>query len=441
MTAHAKLSASSSKRWLSCPASVPLSANIVRTTSKFAAEGTAAHALGEYCLKNDFLDPNECIGFTAEQLGDDFKGYTVDEDMAFYITIYVNTIKGDFFGKFAGEATVNVETQVHLKHLETETSGPMFGTNDCEMTVAFDRLSVYDLKYGKGVEVIAENNTQGLYYALGAWIAADRTPDVIEIVIIQPRLDDYNARVKRWEFTTEVLEAYEETLEQGIDDVRQASVIIEWAEKEYKCEFAEIDADLQLDILKGLLAASEDACKWCPIKATCPKIYEDTMSIAMADFEPEDESSMVEFVEPKKLTNKQTLLILDNAKRIIDYVKSVQEYSHNEALAGTEIPGHKLVRGKSNRVWTEGDDATAKALIKLKPKLKKLIKFTETKVISPAQFEKAAGKGVADHLITKPTGKLTLVKNSHRGQAIKPAHDDFAELTEADEDLDSSMFE
>ncbi len=438
MTAHAKLSASSSKRWLSCPASVPLSEGIIRTTSKFAAEGTAAHALGEYCLKNDFLDPYECIGFTAEQLGEDFADYVVDEDMAFYLRIYVDTIKNDHLISFGGEAEIGVETQVHLKHLETEVSGPLFGTNDCSMVVPFSRLGVYDLKYGKGVEVMAEDNTQGLYYCLGAWIAADRTPDEIEVVIIQPRLDDYNARVKRWEFSSDVLEAYEQTLIQGIDDVRQATEIVKWAADEYNCDFADIDASEQLNILKGLLAASEDACKFCPIKATCPKIFEDTMSIAMADFEPEEE---VALVPVKELTNKQTLLILNNAKRIIDYVKSVQEHSHNEALAGTEVPDHKLIRGKSNRIWAQDEGKTVKALNKLAPKHKAKIKFTETKVISPAQFEKLAGKGVADHLITKPEGKLTLVKNSHKGQAVKPAHDDFAELTDDGEDLDDSLFE
>jgi len=115
MTAHAKLSASSSKRWLSCPASVPLSAGIIRTTSKFAAEGTAAHALGEYCLKNDFLDPYECIGFTAEQLGEDFADYVVDEDMAFYLRIYVNTIKNDHMFKFDGAAEIGVRNSGPLK--------------------------------------------------------------------------------------------------------------------------------------------------------------------------------------------------------------------------------------------------------------------------------------------------------------------------------------
>ena len=429
MTAHAKLSASSSKRWLSCPASVPLSDGIKRTTSKFAAEGTAAHALGEYCLKNDFLDPHECIGFTAEQLGEDFGDYTVDTDMANHITLYVDTIKMDHMLNFDSDAEMGIETQVRLKHLETDVSGPLFGTNDCSMVSMFIRLGVYDLKYGKHVEVLAENNTQGLFYALGAWYDADKSTDENEIIIIQPRLGDYNARVKRWEFSSEVLEEYEVKLKKGIARVEEAYEVIAEAEELHGCEFDELDSQLQLEILGDLMQVSDEGCKFCSKKATCPKIFEDTMSDAMADFSPEGE---VDFPDIKELSNKQTLQILNNAKRIIDYVKSVQSYAHDEAMAGTTVPGHKLVRGKSNRVWTNPDKIAA-ALIKLKPKLKAQIKFTEVKVISPAQFEKIAGKDTAKHLITKPDGKLTLVKNSHKGQEVKPAHDDF------DDDLD--MFE
>lgn len=431
MTAHAKLSASSSKRWLSCPASVPLSDGIIRTTSKYAAEGTAAHALGEHCLKYNFLDPHNCIGGTAEQLGEDFGNYVVDEDMANHIKIYVDIIQNDYMFKFDSDAEIGVETQVHLKHLETDVSGPLFGTNDCSMVQVFNRLSVYDLKYGKGVEVFAEDNTQGLYYALGAWIEADRTPDTIEIVIVQPRLDNYNARVKRWEFGTDVLEAYEVKLEKGIARVEEAYEVIADAEEEHGCEFDKLHSNLQLKILGDMMQVSDEGCKFCPKKATCPKIFEDTMSDAMADFSPEGE---VDFPDIKELNNEQTLLILNNAKRITDYVKSVQEYAHNEAMIGTIVPGHKLVRGKSNRVWTSPDTVAA-ALIKLKPKLKAKIKFTEVKVISPAQFEKIAGKDTAKHLITKPEGKLTLVKNSHRGQEVKPAHDDFADDLEDDSDM------
>lgn len=439
MAAHAKLSASSSKRWLNCPASVPLSEHIERTTSKFAAEGTAAHALGEYCLKLDFLDPNECIGFTAEQLGPDFGKYVVDKEMADFVKIYVDTVKMDHLIKFEGECEVNVETQVHLKHLETETSGPLFGTNDAQMDSPFDRLGVYDLKYGKGVEVFAIDNTQGLYYALGAWIEGGRTQDDIEIVIIQPRLEDYNKRVKRWEFTSEVLCEFEQTVTEGIEYVREATEIVKWAEKQFNCKYSELDDAEQLKYLGNLMKVTEEGCAFCPIKANCPKMFEDVMSKAVADFEPENPE--INLTPVKELSNERLILILDNAKKIIDYVKSVQSYAFLEAQSGTGVVNHKLVRGKSNRVWSEPDEITAVKLKKLRPEFEDSIETFEVKVISPAQFEKLAGKKVADHLITKPPGKLTLVHESDKRQAVKPAIDDFKDLTDDGEDIDSSLFE
>ena len=51
MTKHALLSASSSHRWLHCTPSARLEEQFENTSSVFAAEGTAAHALSEHKLR------------------------------------------------------------------------------------------------------------------------------------------------------------------------------------------------------------------------------------------------------------------------------------------------------------------------------------------------------------------------------------------------------
>ena len=48
---HAILSASSSSRWLACPPSARITAELPETTSIYAEEGTMAHALAEKTLK------------------------------------------------------------------------------------------------------------------------------------------------------------------------------------------------------------------------------------------------------------------------------------------------------------------------------------------------------------------------------------------------------
>lgn len=50
-TNHAILSASSSYRWLECPPSAKLCAELPDTSSDYAREGTDAHALCEHRLK------------------------------------------------------------------------------------------------------------------------------------------------------------------------------------------------------------------------------------------------------------------------------------------------------------------------------------------------------------------------------------------------------
>ena len=51
MAEHAKLSASSSHRWLNCGPSVRLEESFENTTNDAAEQGTAAHALSEHKLR------------------------------------------------------------------------------------------------------------------------------------------------------------------------------------------------------------------------------------------------------------------------------------------------------------------------------------------------------------------------------------------------------
>jgi hypothetical protein len=53
MTAHAKLSASGSGKWLNCPGSVKAEENYPpQGSSPFAIEGSMEHEHAELCLKN-----------------------------------------------------------------------------------------------------------------------------------------------------------------------------------------------------------------------------------------------------------------------------------------------------------------------------------------------------------------------------------------------------
>src|SRR6266567_2526608 len=58
VSSHAACSPSSAAMWLACPASVTLTKDIPRPSSKFAREGTAAHAVAEMILGGDVFLPD-----------------------------------------------------------------------------------------------------------------------------------------------------------------------------------------------------------------------------------------------------------------------------------------------------------------------------------------------------------------------------------------------
>ena len=149
MTTHAKLSASGSSRWLTCTGSVKAESQFPNTSSSYAMEGTTAHSLAERCLTED-VTPNYYLN---KQLD----GYTVDEEMVDNVAAYVAYVKS-----FSG---------IHFYEVRVDFSEWIpdgFGTSDA---IVIDSKSntvhVIDLKYGKGVPVDAENNSQGMLYALG----------------------------------------------------------------------------------------------------------------------------------------------------------------------------------------------------------------------------------------------------------------------------------
>ena len=83
MTKHALLSASSSNRWLNCPPSARLNAQPETTVSSYALEGTEAHTLCEFFLK-------EALGMKADDPRDRLTFYT--DEMKQAATVYVDHI-------------------------------------------------------------------------------------------------------------------------------------------------------------------------------------------------------------------------------------------------------------------------------------------------------------------------------------------------------------
>lgn len=176
--AHARLGASNAHRWLLCPGSVAAEEGLPDTAGPFAEEGTRAHELAERALRG---------------AGDVLAAHD-DQSMADYVRVYV-----DLVTRLAQGADL-FEIEQRVDYGEWVEGG--FGTADA-LIVTGDTLRVIDLKYGRGVRVDAEDNPQGMLYALGAYAETRHIFEVrrVIITIVQPRLD----HISEWEISIDDL--------------------------------------------------------------------------------------------------------------------------------------------------------------------------------------------------------------------------------------------
>ena len=372
MTAHAKLSASGSARWLNCPGSVNAEKGIRDKSSFFAAEGTAAHALAEHCLVN---------GVTADsQIGETFEGFVVDNYMAEFIQSYVDYVR-QFTGQHMYEVRVDFSPWV--------PEG--FGTCDAMIIESGGLLRVIDLKYGQGLRVDAEDNTQAMLYALGAYEDFSHIYDIdtIEITIHQPRLD----HVSEWSISV--------------------TDLLSWGE-EVKLKAAEC---LKPDAPRN---ASDKACQWCKAKPTCPalkKLTEQSIITMFDDVAP-DTIPLAD-----TLTDEQLKQALQHKKLITGWLDAVEAHIVERLTEGKDFDGYKIVEGRSLRKWAD-EDAAIEALSDQYDD----DKLFKKSFLSVSQAEKLIGKKSALSLsdfIVKPPGKPTLAPESDKRPAINLQESDF----------------
>jgi len=372
VAAHAKLSASSSARWLSCPGSVQATENLPNPSSKYALEGSAAHELGEICLKTG----KWCNEFVGKALPD--TRWAVDEEMAEYVQEYVDLVR-----QTDPRGDMEVEVRLDFSHIVPEG----FGTSDVVICNPVTKtLTVIDLKYGKGIQVDAEENTQAILYALGALNDYELLYPIERIVcvIIQPRLD----HVSEWEISKE------ELLKRG-EEIKV---------KALRC--FEPDAPR---------VASEKACQWCLAKATCPELLAYTNKAILVQFDAfEPLDALLPSVDT--LTEEQMGNALASKKLILSWFDSIECYATERLLNGGSFKGYKIVPGRSSRAWTNEEEAAET----LKPILGDKL-YTEPSLVTVAKAEKMLGKkhrDALDGLVNKTNGKATLVPESDPRQPI-----------------------
>ena len=198
---HAKLSASGASRWMNCTPSANLEQKFDESVSSpFAEEGTLAHEFGDIGLHYnvDLIDQKTFRKEAAKLRKHERYTDEMEEQVAKYVAHVMEALAIAKSGD--GETELLIEQKFDYSHL---VEGG-FGTGDATV-IGNGIMDVMDLKYGKGIQVEAENNPQLKLYALGALREYELMYDIhtVRLTIIQPRLN----HISTWEISVEELEA------------------------------------------------------------------------------------------------------------------------------------------------------------------------------------------------------------------------------------------
>ena len=379
--AHAVLSASAAYRWMMCTPSAVLTKDMPDETSAYAEEGTKAHELAELLLHNwrSHISPDDAKVDLSDPITND-------------VLEYVNRAIKDFtdIKQKHRDAIMFTEQKIRFDNYVPEG----FGTADL-IIIAGKTLYIRDLKFGKGVEVSAENNPQIRCYALGA----------------------YNMFEDLYDFDTVVMQIDQVRLNHFSEETMSLKDLLDWANNELapaaKLAYAG----------KGKFAVGH-WCQFCKAKATCKARGAEYMASAEIKEKKPDYAL---------LTDDEISKILTKAEDLQKWVKALQDYVTGRIQSGKQMPGWKLVEGRSVRTYTDelavADKLKSAGYEEALIYNRKLIGITEmTKLTGKIEFDQLLGD-----LVYNPPGKPTLVPESDKRPAINSAVTDFDGINETKE--------
>jgi hypothetical protein len=402
---HAKLSPSDSARWISCPAAIRVDEELrqqgllVDDDSPYAREGTLAHELGEIEASlhfglitkrqrtlryNKWLKEFEAENYetgTLEEMKEHVAGYIalLEERMARYPM-----------------------SQLLLEQRMPTGIEKCWGTSDA-VIVSPQHVEIVDLKYGAGVHVDANGNSQLRLYGLGALDTfGDMLGDteLIVVTVYQPRVDNTSSE-----------ELHPDDLRAWRDGVVAPA------------------AELALHSDDAPFGPSEKACRWCPAAGICRARIEKATLEDFGDVFADEEPSPP---KPELLTEAELAKAFLRLPAIRAWCAAVEAAALEAAYAqGKKLPGLKVV-------WSGGkrqikDDAPAiQTLIDAGFEAKDVTNF---KIKGIGELEKLLGKAqfkeLLDPFIEKSKGREALVPEDDKREAISPAGEAAKDFEEA----------
>lgn len=282
--------------------------------SIYAREGTAAHALGELKARYRILEEmslsefNERLAEWQEEY-DDIWSFADRVDMDDHTDAYVELLK---------ERMLLYPNSVLLLEQRLDTGVPTcWGTSDA-VIVSPRHVEIVDFKYGAGVFVDAEDNSQLRLYAVGALdMYGDLLghTEIVRVTVHQPRMDNTS---------TEEITPLE---------------LRTWRDKDV-IPIAEIA--LGDDAPFG---PSDTACRWCPASGRCKAQLE---AVFNEDFER----------DPETMTAEEMGDTLPRIEQIKQWLAAFEIAALSMAYSeGKDIPGYKVVISGGRRSVTDPDGA------------------------------------------------------------------------------------
>lgn len=372
---HARFSPSAANRRIHCPPSLLLEEQFEEGESMYAAEGTAGHALAEHLirkyLKKRTTRPTS--DFYTDELVE-----AVDEYVSFVIAEIEEA------RRVCKQPIILVEQRVDA----SEYVDNCFGTAD--MVIITDKMAhIIDLKLGKGVEVHAEENPQLMIYGLGVLHMAEALYDIetVRMTIFQPRL--FNSST--WDVSPDSLKRW------GDEVLRPAGA-------------------------KALIGAGEFEagtwCRFCRARNQCRARAAHFLEMAQ-----------MEFRQPALLSDEEIAEIISKADELSKWAADVYAFAQDQAINHDKHwPGYKVVEGRSNRKFTSDEEVIEAAQ---QAGYKDIFKRS---LIGITEMERLMGKEnfntILGRLVYKPKGKLTLVPDTDKREAISTssAAADFEEV-------------
>ena len=356
MASHSKYAFSGSNRWLKdrCSASINKQRGKPNKSNDAAEIGTAAHELGEFCIKMG-AEPIECLGLS-------FNKRVVDHDMINAVEVYVGHIRANRPGAMLEERV----------GLALDNRDDIYGTADSVLILG-RTLFVDDYKHGFGVVEVL-NNTQLICYAVAtldtfnAWFKVDK----IIVTVVQPRANHIDGVIRSHTYTVAELMPWRDFI---IDSIRAAD-------------------DPHAKAIAG------SWCKWCLAAPTCkPRIIQ-TINIA--------------FDDDGDVTDEQLIALYPEIDIVKSHLDAIANRVRDLAISGMAVPKYKTVKKRTRAKCIE-DEALAKECVSIGIKADDLY---DRKLKSKTNITPVIGKDLVSKYFVSEDAGLDLVSINDNRPAV-----------------------